>query len=1071
MISFPLRIGAGMKAAVMASAVAVSIAVAAAEPGLFDGFRSPPRGNRPETWMHISGGNAGKEGMTLDLEAVADAGFGGIQLFHESFGTSGLWPGVTDPIPCMSPNWNDFIGHVGNECRRLNLRFLMHSCPGWSMAGGPWVPVEKAMRELTVSRVEVEGGGAVRIGRPAKADDFPWRDYRDITVVAFPSPEGDVLKPLVPVSVRGTPTTNYKTVRNYYCDPFVVAPPDDASTTASNWWSAVAGDGGRRFAFTNENSVAEVEIDFGRKVVVRTLELSPVQRFNHFWSFQPDVAVEVCAQIGGEWRRISMRKMPQATWQDEKPISLALPVTAACMFKVRLHHAHPLVLSCVRLYSGARPDNWEAESARTLRSLMPDGEIAVDANASVDPAAIVDLRGRLRADGTLDWLPPSGRWTVLRIGNVNSGIRNHPAPPEATGWECDKLSPAGADAHYDGYIGRLTSGNGPLAGGKLAGFLMDSWECEAQNWTPGLDRTFRERWGYGMDEWWPVLFGYIVKGRRETSLFYRDWREMLGDLVFDNFYGHLAARAHATGQMITYETCGCDVLPADPMKHWKHADVPMCEFWRPRTRAGGVGSPDYKAVRPCISAGHIYGKRRIAAEALTMTRCDWSIEYLRAYKADLDHYFAQGITHMVFENYTHNPQTTAFLPPGGSFSPVIGTPFLRGQTWWRQMRSFTDYLARCSYMLEQGRHVSDVLLYLGDRVNHKPPHHLPFPSGMCYDYLNRDALLGRLDVKDGLWTTPEGLSWKALWLYDGQDLRPETVAKLEDAAAKGAKIIRGDIFKGVKDLGFKPQVKADSRLLWQHRKTESEEIYFFAEEDGAPISAEVSAQGVGEVFFADPVSGRIEQAQEVSFDDGFATFTLDLHRAGARFVVVRRGAARPHRRNAPEPSPAVQPVAGEWVLTFPKGWGRDEPVRTDRLVSWHKLDGDEEAKSFSGTVTYSLDFDAARGMDAAKRLTLDLGRVETSARVRLNGHDLGLAWTWPYSFDATGCMVDGRNHLEVDVTGTWFNRLRYDSAQPAAKRKTWTLGWPDAAATVPQDTGLFGPVMIRADGMQKGVDR
>lgn len=1037
-------------------------ASAAAAPGapLLDGFRSPPRENRPETWMQVSGGNAGKAGMTLDLEAISEAGFGGIQLFHESFGPAGLWPGVADPIPCMSANWNDFIGHVGDECRRLGLRFLMHSCPGWSMAGGPWIPVDKAMRELVISRAEADGGAVVRVGRPAKADDAPWRDYRDVRVIAFPSPDGDVLNPLVPVAVRGTPTRNSRTVRNYYSDPVVTAPPDDERTTASNWWSAVAGDGGRRFAFTNENAVAEVEIDFGREVTARTLELSPVQRFNHFWSFQPDVAVEVCAKFGDGWRRVSLRKMPQATWQDEKPISLALPCTKARMFKVRLHHVHPLVLSSVKLYSGARPDNWESESARTLRSLMPDGDVPVDAAACVDPASIVDLTDRLRDDGSLDWTPPPGRWTVLRIGNVNSGIRNHPAPPEATGWECDKLSPAGADAHYDGYIGKLTAKGGPLADGKLAGFLMDSWECEAQNWTPGLDRAFRERRGYAIDAWWPALFGYVVKGRRETSLFYRDWRETLGDLVFENFYGRLAARAHANGQVITYETCGGDVLPADPMKHWKYADVPMCEFWRPRTRTGGVGSPDYKAVRPCVSAAHIYGKRRVAAEALTMTGCDWSKEYLREYKADLDHYFAQGITHMVFENYTHNPQTDAFLPPGASFSPIIGSPFLRGQTWWGQMRSFTDYLARCSYMLESGKHVADVLLYLGDRVDHKPPHHLPFPSGMCYDYLNRDALLERMEVRDRLWTTPEGLSWKALWLYDEKDLRPETVAKLEDAARKGAKVIRGDIFEGVAALGLKPQVKADARLLWQHRRTASEEIYFFAEEDGEPFSAEVSVEGVGEVLLADPVSGRVEPARGVSFGDGYATFCLDLHRAGARFVVVRKGAAVARPAAPAAPSAAPHAIAGEWTLTFPKGWGRDEPVKTDRLVSWHELPGDEEARSFSGTVTYSIDFDASKEMAAAGRATLDLGRVETAARVRLNGRDLGLAWTWPYSFDAAGVLVEGRNHLEVDVTGTWHNRLRFDAKQPAEKRKTWTLGWPDPSATVPQDTGLFGPVTI-----------
>ena len=65
-------------------------------------------------------------------------------------------------------------------------------------------------------------------------------------------------------------------------------------------------------------------------------------------------------------------------------------------------------------------------------------------------------------------------------------------------------------------------------------------------------------------------------------------------------------------------------------------------------------------------------------------------------------------------------------------------------------------------------------------------------------------------------------------------------------------------------------------------------------------------------------------------------------------------------------------------------------------------------------------------------------------------------------FDATGAVVEGRNRLEVDVTGTWFNRLRYDAAQPKEKRKTWTLGWPDPATTSPQPTGLFGPVRLTA---------
>ena len=74
----------------------------------------------------------------------------------------------------------------------------------------------------------------------------------------------------------------------------------------------------------------------------------------------------------------------------------------------------------------------------------------------------------------------------------------------------------------------------------------------------------------------------------------------------------------------------------------------------------------------------------------------------------------EGVTHLIFHTYTHNPQV-GFPPPGTSFSGAgIGTPFLRGQTWWKYMPEFTTYLARCGYLLERGKPVSDILWYLGD---------------------------------------------------------------------------------------------------------------------------------------------------------------------------------------------------------------------------------------------------------------------------------------------------------------------------------------------------------------------
>ena len=91
---------------------------------------------RPETWFHIIGGNASKSGLTADLKAIRDAGFGGIQFFHGQFVDVAAWDGVTEQIPCLSEKWDELVRHVASECKRLGLQFKMQNCPGWSADRG-----------------------------------------------------------------------------------------------------------------------------------------------------------------------------------------------------------------------------------------------------------------------------------------------------------------------------------------------------------------------------------------------------------------------------------------------------------------------------------------------------------------------------------------------------------------------------------------------------------------------------------------------------------------------------------------------------------------------------------------------------------------------------------------------------------------------------------------------------------------------------------------------------------------------------------------------------------------------
>ena len=53
-------------------------------------FLSPDKVFYPETWFHFIGGNVSYEGITADLEAIAEAGISGVHFFHGQQG--GKWP-------------------------------------------------------------------------------------------------------------------------------------------------------------------------------------------------------------------------------------------------------------------------------------------------------------------------------------------------------------------------------------------------------------------------------------------------------------------------------------------------------------------------------------------------------------------------------------------------------------------------------------------------------------------------------------------------------------------------------------------------------------------------------------------------------------------------------------------------------------------------------------------------------------------------------------------------------------------------------------------------------------------
>ena len=152
-------------------------------------FLSPARIFYPETWFHFVNGNVSREGITRDLEAIAQSGIQGVQLFHGRMNDD-VWPGTEEPTECLTPKWEDLVRHTATEAHRQGMRFNLQTCPEWAMSGGPRIKSEQAMRHLIYTRTDVEGGKPVDAILPIDAKE-DWRNWQDICVLAFPTPLGD----------------------------------------------------------------------------------------------------------------------------------------------------------------------------------------------------------------------------------------------------------------------------------------------------------------------------------------------------------------------------------------------------------------------------------------------------------------------------------------------------------------------------------------------------------------------------------------------------------------------------------------------------------------------------------------------------------------------------------------------------------------------------------------------------------------------------------------------------------------------------------------------------------------
>ncbi len=419
----------------------------------------------------------------------------------------------------------------------------------------------------------------------------------------------------------------------------------------------------------------------------------------------------------------------------------------------------------------------QGKSALDLQEFAPPPAVSpsVPAAQAIDPAKIIALTGQY-VGGRLVWNVPPGKWTILRFGHTSTGVANHPAPQTGLGLETDKLSRAATEAQFSGLMAHLTADNSPFVGQTLVSTHIDSWETGSQNWTPTFRADFQRLRGYDPLPYLPVMTGRVIGSLDLSERFLWDVRQTVSDLLVANYAGHMRELAHQHGIRLSIEGY---TAPADELAYAAQADEPMAEYW---------SSPMYSAgetVPLMASAGHTNGRNIIGAESFTADSNEkWRLSPASV-KSLGDWAFCNGINRFVIHRYAIQPFLN--VKPGVSMGPW-GLHYERTETWWEQSKPWHEYLARCQYLLRQGRFAADIC-YLEPEGS---PHHFVAPNTFeeyKYDDCSPEVVLTQMTVKNGLLTLPDGMHYRLLVLPDAQTMTPKLLTKIAALVADGATLV------------------------------------------------------------------------------------------------------------------------------------------------------------------------------------------------------------------------------------------------------------------------------------------
>lgn len=729
-------------------------------------FSKPPKDARPQVWWHWMDGNVSKEGIRKDIEWMKRNGIGGFHQFDA--GGVNMPRAAKVKLPYLSDGWKDAFRFALDLADSLDMDVTIASAPGWSSTGGTWVKPEDAIKKLEWRSIDTRGG-RISVQLPDLYNVVgPYQDYHT---------DNDRIK-----------------IEPYGKDLYVLAVRLPYSDKSMNALGAQV-----------SKSESTISVEFRKPQTIKSLTLKTMAMGDRPRTGKPECRnILECSDDGLKWRKVC----------DIEPtvlpyLTVNVPPTCAQFFRVKGEKLESLELFTVMKINhsqelggfGIIHDFWKYHTPYSK-----------DAIRTSD---IIDLTGKMTADGKLECSLPAGRWRIYRFGWSITGKINHPASPEATGLEVDKLDPDAWMRYFRTYLDLYKDAADGMLGEKgIRYLLVDSYEAGAYTWTPKLAEEFKARRGYDLLPWLPVLAGEIIGSSQASERFLWDWRRTLGELFCENYdrINEIVNEYDLAGRY-TESHEGGRAYTGDGMDPKIKATIPMAAFWMENTPTGSSVPSAICDIRESASVSHIYGQRLVAAESFSVngdegrayTYCPENMKYI----ADVG--LSAGVNRFVIHESASQPNDQ-YLPGLQLFR--YGQWLHRNETWGEYAWVLTDYLARSSSMLQQGNSIADILLYYGEDLNITGLYggqafsSLPqVPDGYNYDFANPTVLRSGIKVENGSLVAPSGARYRVLLLDRNCEVMSLDILKKIKEFADAGVIICGKEPKSCAGL------KADDRAF------------------------------------------------------------------------------------------------------------------------------------------------------------------------------------------------------------------------------------------------------------------